>query len=236
MAKENGVFDIPDQSIVVKGVEEGSAAWMKKVTKEHGDTAPQKLERRRERLSAFSILMDQALKKLQMGKKVYISRNEKLQEETKKKLAATDPTSVDFAKISEYMGHLQLERMSQEQQYDILINQSITNQAIVEGQCLIVDCLTLREPVRSKGGKIGQLRFSVGLYACDAAFYAGKAYRRTKKMFELMAARDPLLAGSVSAEDDDEESDDAEYDDDDVVNEDDRKAIKDEIGGADFEE
>lgn len=236
MAKENGVFDIPDQSIVVKGVEEGSAAWMKKVTKEHGDTDPQKLEKRRERLSAFSILMNQALKKLQVGKKVYITRNDKAQIEKLKELGAADQKSVEFERLSEEMGQLQLQRMSQEQQYDILINQSITNQAIVEGQCLIVDCLTLREPVRSKGGKIGQLRFSSALYACDAAFYAGKAYRRVKKLFDLMAQKDPLLAGALQDGDDDEDGEETEYNDEDVVNEDDRKAIKDEIDGVEFED
>ncbi len=226
-------FGIPDQSIVKAAPAEGSAAWMKQITKEHGDTAPQKLEKRRERLSALAAAMDRGLKQFQMAKKVFITRNQKMQDAAVKKLSGLTEGSPDFTQVSEYVANLQLERQSQEQQFDLLIDQKITNMAMVEGLCLLVDCTSLREPVKSKNGKIGMLRFSSALYNCDAAYYSTKAYNRLKKLFDLMAAQNPLLAGVVQNDEDEEEDGVQEYEDDDVVTEDDRKQIKKDLEESD---
>ncbi len=233
MSKTNtqkSAFDVQDNSIVVSGPVEGSAAWMKKVAREHGDTNPQKLEKRRERLSSLATLLERGLKQIQVAKKVYLTRNQKQQDALAAKMKALPQDGKEFEALSEHLAGLQMERQGQEQQYELLIDQKITNMGMIEGLCLIVDCSTLREPVKSKSGKVGQLRFSHALYACDAAYYAGKTYRRVKKYFDIMAAQDPLLAGAVSGADDDEEDgEEATYDDEDVINEDDRKAIQKEI-------
>ncbi len=228
---QKSAFDIPTQSLAVKSNgDEGSAAWMKRISKEHGDTNPQKLEKRRERLSVLAAQMERDLKAFQMSKKVYLVRNQKLQDEAIKKLKTLPQDGKDFSDVSEQLGQIQLERQAQEQNYELLIGQKISNMAMVEGMCLIVDCMTLRESVKSKSGKVGLLRFSSALYACDGAWYAGKSYRRIKKLYDVMAAQNPLLAGSLDAEDDEEEGEDTVYDDEDVVTEEDRKKIKEDLG------
>lgn len=232
-------FDIQDQSIVVAAQDEGSVAMMKKIAKEHGDTAPQKLEKRRERLSSLATLLERDLKQLQMSKKVYLLQNQKKQDEVMKKMKPLPQDGKDFIFLSERLAEMVLERQLQEQQYELLIGQKITNMGMIEGLCLLVDCMTLREPVKSKSGKVGQLRFSSALYNCDAAYYAGKTYRRLKKLCDTLIARDPLLAGALAAEPDDDDEEDGEettYDDEDVVTDDERKKIKeaatsDDLGG-----
>lgn len=223
-------FDIPTQSIVKAGDGEGSAVWMKKINKEHGDTAPQKLEKRRERLSSLAALMERGLKQLQMWKKVYLARNQKQQEVQAFKLKSLEKGSAEIPLTEQRLMELQAEREAQSQQYDMLIDQKITNMAMVEGLCLVVDCSSLRETVKSKSGKVGMLRFSSALYTCDAAWEMTKVYNRLRKVFDLLSTTNPLLAGVAEAkeEEDDEGEEGPEYDDEDVVNEDDRKKIKEE--------
>lgn len=226
---QKNAFDIPTQSII-KASDEGSAEWMKKVNKEHGDTAPQKLEKRRERLSSLAALAERGLKQLQMSKKLCLTRNQKQQEGLALKLKAIQSDSAEYAALAERLLELQAERESQAQQYDLLIDQKITNMATIEGLCLTVDCLSLRETVKSKSGKVGMLRFSTALYTCDAAWEVTKVYNRIRKLYDLMAAQNPMLAGVVDAkgEVDEEIEEGPEYDDEDVVNEEDRKKIKEE--------
>lgn len=221
------VFDIPDQSLATtEVVDSGSAAWMKKITKEHGDTSPQKLEKRREKISVYAQIIEDAVKNLQIQKKLYLARNQKLINEKTAALKEAKKDSEPYIALSAYIDALQTERQQQEQNFQLLIQQSITNSAMVEGLCLIVDSLTLREPVKSKSGKIGMLRFSGALYMCDAAYYATKLYNRTKKMHDIMVSQNPALAAVLE---DDEGEEDAEYEDDDVVNEDDRKQIRKDL-------
>ncbi len=230
-------LDIPTQSIVrADEPAEGSAAWMKQVAKDHGDTSPLKLEKRREKMSVFYQLMQRSLEGLRMQKKQATVRNKKIEEEALKKLRDTQEDSPDFARLGEYVGRVQLEKMSQEQQYDLLINQQIVNMTLVEGLCLIVDSVTLRETVKSKNKKVGMLRFSNALYACDATLYSVRTYNRLRKLTEMLAATNPLLAGSIDSGADDEEDGDEDggYDDDDVVNEEDRKKIREEVEGVDL--
>ncbi len=231
MKPEKPIFDIPDQSLVKSEPAENSAAWMKRVAKEHGDTSPQKLELRRAKLSHLAQLMESSIKNHQMQKKLFITRNQKAQDAALKKLATLQEGTADHTNVSEYVAGLQLERLSQEQSFGLMIQQSITNSAMVEGLCLVVDSLTLRETVRSKKGKIGTLRFSSTLYAYDAADYAVKTYRRLRKFYDLLAASQPLVAGALDKDDDDEEEENENgYDDEDVVDESDRKKIKEDLG------
>ena len=227
----SGGFDIPTQSLVKIEPKEGSAAWMKEASKEHGDTSPQKLEKRRDRLSHLILLMEKALKQLQTQKKIFISRNQNAQSVIEK--------AAKSGKLDEAAAAAQADLLKQEfeqtiQQYDLLIDQKITNMALVEGQCLVVDCMSLREKVKSKSGKIGYIRFSNTLYACDAAWYAGKVSRKLKKAYDLLLAMNPMLAGALKDSDDDEEEEEndtgVEYSDEDVVDEADRKKIKEDIG------
>lgn len=226
-------FDIPDQSLVkADSPAEGSAAWMKKFSKEHGNTEPQALEERRERLSNVVSLMRKSIEKLQVDKKVYVTRNEKMQKEIAAKIKTVVKDSPEFGVLSQNLSGLQIELMGQEQQYGLLIEQKMTSMAMIEGLCLVTDCLTLRAKVKAKSGKFGYMRYSATLYGCDSAYDVGRLYRRTKKMFDLMALRDPILAGSVKDEDDDDEDgeDGAEFEDGDVVSAEDRDKIKEEMG------
>ncbi len=232
---EKGGFDIPTQSLAKIEPKEGSAAWMKEASREHGDTGPQKLEKRRDRLSHLVLLMEKGLKQLQAVKKSFIAKNAKERSE----IRAAAKTPSQLAVVDSQLAEMKSVEEQMIQQYDMLIDQKISNMALVEGQCLIVDCMSLREKVKSKGGKVGYVRFSSALYNCDAAWYAGKTSRKLKKVYDAMLALNPMLAGALKDDEDkeDEEEDDTatEYDDEDVVDESDRKKTKDEIEGVDFE-
>jgi len=226
----NKGFSIPDLSITKKEEPEGSAAWMKSAAKEHGDTDPQKLEKRREKVSVFAAMMDKSLQALQLSKKQYLLRNQKLQENLAKSIAKMQSEGTPIDEAGRQMADLQMERIGQEQQYEMLINQQITNMAMVEGLCLIVDSLTLRESVKSKSGKKGMVRYSVALYSMDTALHSIKFYNRMKKLYDLMAAQNPKLAASLDAVDDEGDENEETYEDEDVVSDDDRKKIRDEAG------
>ncbi len=234
MAKSNGMenngFDIPVTSLA-KAHEEGSpAAWMKEVAKEHGDTDPLAVERRRVRLTSYVVAMDSHLKKMQMQKKLFIVRTAKEMKEFEDKSPESPEKQQQLAQMRAY-------REQEIVRYETLINQCMFQVASVDAQCLAVDCLSLRDDVKSKSGKKGKLRFSACVYNLDAAEFTRKTYNRMRKLYELLANQNPLTAGTVSQDDDDDgnEPDDVVYDDEDVVTEEDRKAIKKEIEGEDFE-
>ncbi len=228
-------FGVPDQSIVKAAPAEGSAAWMKKVAKDHGNTAPQKLEKRREVLSHLVSALNTGLKKFQMAKKVDLVRGKKALAEANKNLSALAEGSPEHTQARGAIKNAEQELQNREQQFDLLIEQKMTNMAMIEGLCLIVDCTSLRETVKSKSGKIGRLRFSSALYSADGSMYSIKAYNRLRKLYELLAAQNPLLAGAIQDNDkeDEEEEGIEEYEDDDVVTDDDCKQIKKDLEESD---
>src|SRR5882724_6369971 len=82
MAKSNGTengggFNIPVTSLAKKEATDSQAAFLKQVTKEHGDTDPLALEKRRCLLTEQMIGMKGHLKKLQMDKKLFMVRSAK---------------------------------------------------------------------------------------------------------------------------------------------------------------
>lgn len=225
MANGSEGFEIPDQSIVKVKAEEGSVAWMKAVTKEHGDTDPQKLERRRERLSAFSVKLEDQLKSYQAQKKFNSVKFKEEYDKRKLALSKAKDGTPEYASASASLSEIEAERQATEQQYDILISDIAFKCAMIEGQCLLVDCLTLREPVKSKSGKIGLFRYTSALYACDTAYNSARTYNRTKKLYELLAEQYPAAAAKLS-ETDDEEDQESEIDDADVVTSEERRKIQ----------
>ncbi len=229
MAKKDneGGLDIPVTSLAKTDDPGSHASWLKEVTKEHGDTDPLALERRRCRLTAYVAEMDNSLKALQMEKKVFIARSRK-EIEAYRKNNPTDP------EIEAKIAHMQGMQQQEIRNYGILINQAMFQVASVDAQCLAVDMLSLRDDAESKSGKKGKLRFSSCLYTMDAAEFARKGYKRIKKLHELLAAQNPLIAGALDDSDDDsDDGDDAKYDDQDVLSDDERKQIKKEVANDD---
>ncbi len=240
MAKTNGTnggFNIPSTSLAKTEAPEGSAAWLKSAAKEHGSTDPQKIEKRRERLSAWIATMEIGLKTTKMQKKQFLVRNQKMLDDAKTELESFSKDSASpqqFAEAAKKLDGLTMYRAQQEQQFDMLIEQKIFNIASIDAQCLIVDCLSLRESVKSKSGKTGLLRFSSALYNMDGADFSQRAYRRLRKLYDLTAALNPLVAAQLEkdeVDEDVEESGEAEYADEDVVSEEDRKNIRKEVEG-----
>ncbi len=229
MAKEK--FDIPSQSIVKAAPAEGSADWMKRISKEHGDTAPQKLEKRREKLSVFAKLQEDNYKNLQIQKKQYIVHNQKMEADLLKQLTALTKATPEHTNIENQISMVRRARQDQEQAFSLLISQSMYQSASIEALCLIVDSLTLRETAKSKSGKVGMLRFSNCLYALDSAYYSEKGYNRLRKLFDLFAAAFPAAVATLKEDEDEEQEDPSEYEDDDVMTEEDRQKVKKELEG-----
>lgn len=228
-------FDIDQSLATTKPSSEDSTAWMKKVAMQHGDTDPQKLEKRREKLSVYAQIVEDSAKGMKMQLRLFLTRNQKEIDRVTTALKKIGEPKEDkdkqaFETMSGQLAQLYVDRDQQSQSYTLLIQQAITNSAIVEGLCLIVDSLTLRDTVKSKKGKIGTLRFSSCLYGYDAADYARKSYNRTRKLYDLIAAQNPLIAADPDTKDDDDEDEgETEFDDEDVVSTEDRQNVRKEV-------
>lgn len=236
MAKSNGALpgiELPETSLAKKnaGPAEGSKEWMAALVAEHGDTAEEKLQQRRERLSALTVLVDRGLKRMQAQKKAYIASNNEQQrvlltalEKLKKDGKDGDK---DFDALSERIASVQLERYQQEAYFENLITQTTVQLAMVEGQCLIVDSVTLREEVTSKSGKTGHVRYSSALIQDAIAGDIYRVYRRLRKVHDLLIRVFPETA--PLADDDDEGRDEADVRDEDIATPEERKAIRRQV-------
>lgn len=241
MAKTTGkqdgsILDLPSTSLAKVEAVEGSAKWMKEIAKEHGDTDPQKLEKRRVRLGAFVGLMERSLERLKMRQKLFLVEAKKRENELQDSLGKAEGSGEEYVKIQHSMASFKLMQQQQLDQFEVMIDQKITHLAMVDGICLTVDCVSIRDDVTSKGGKKGRVRWTQALYTMDASDEAHRLYNRSRKLYDLVeqvAAKLGITAPSI-VDPDDEGSDTQEFEDEDVVDEQDKKAIRKEVDGDEF--
>lgn len=204
---------------IAKPRESNHKRWLKKRVKEHGDTDPMKLEERRQRLSAYITIIEQGLKDIQQQKKLELARNAAQQEKA----------------VESHIEELKMQAIAISAQYNMLITQTTSNLASIEAQCLQIDCMTLREPVKSKrSAKAGLVRWSIALMIDTMV---DDAYRIHKRLIKLMAVMATLVPPDVMAslkldESDDPPDDDTEVSDEDIFTEEDKKKVQDQVAGG----
>ncbi len=112
-------------------------------------------------------------------------------------------------------------------QYELLLMQQMTNYTLIETMCLMIDSTTIRDEVRTKGGKVGYTRWSQAMIMDSIAGDVSKMYKRMRKI------HDALAPGIVAPEDTDEDTEE-EFtgSENDVVTREDREKIKESMNGV----
>lgn len=198
---------LPSVGLARKPPKEYSREWMQQRIVEHGSTLPLKLERRRQKLSGCSALLERAVKMVQEAKKEIISESEGQRVKIKSSIKDSTERESELANLAcnckeRVMG------------YEMALGGFVAQQGILEALTLIVDSLTLRAAVPGANGQIkGYTRFSVANYAQEqvgASLWElrlvealAEKHLGPEKMTELRTAEES--EGSDTLEVDDEE-------------------------------
>ncbi len=239
MAKSQGpfqTFEIPTNALAKVAPKEGSAAWMRKQALEHGSTDEQKLEKRRKCLSAYLLTMQDHLKALQTQKKLFLADSQKREKETLTAIEKAEAKSDEAARLQQQLSNILVLRDQQKIQFGMALNQQVYQMAMLDGQCLCVDMMSIQiRGVEGRGGKKGTIRASMAAYTMDAAQEAARVYNRVRKVTDAFCEKYGVPLPMDDPEDYGEDKPD-EYEDDDVVDEQDVKQIKKEVKGGDDDE
>ena len=222
--------EMPSMSLAKSAPKQGTKEWYKAFAKEHGDTDdPRKIEFRRNRLSMQIAVIDNVIKNVQNAKKTLpIQRAEHIA--SFMKLRAKQAEALDAAarvifdlETQQQVALLQDDLSQRLVAYEITIAQLTASLAQIEGECLIVDSLTMRFHGRSPiTGKKGYLRYTAADWLHDMSLDATRCLTAMRKAFKQS----------------DEEEDDFYYrfgleevPDEELVDEEDKKKIHEEVHG-----
>ncbi len=215
---EDAVPDMPTIALA-KSTAEGSTPWLKKQIKEHGDTDPQKLEARRAKLSGLSSVISDGLARMKTEQKANSA-----------KILRDIAVAQEKNESKDLIAQLEEQRVVSDSQYSMLIEQRTVNFAMIEALCLIVDSVTVRDEGENiSTGKKGLIRVSAASVADETGVITAKLYRRFKKLYDLLAAANPMVAPKDDDPNDEGEDEIANISDDDIVTREQREEIKKEV-------
>ncbi len=227
---------LPTISLAKREAKEGSREWLDQVTHEHSKTSPQQLERRRLRLSSLATIVDRCIRNVQIQKKVLASSTRKMRdaalaerEVAKKSIVKENITAFD-AETDRMLSEIDAAFQNQIINFEVTIAQLTGQLASIEGNCLIVDCLSVRHDVKPKGKKLkwGKTRWSVATFISEMGLHMFETNVMVKEIFKKILDADAADAlervEKVVAEDVEDD-----VDDEDIVTEDDEEDVKKEV-------
>ncbi len=211
---------LPTISLAKTEPKNGSKEWLHKVTHESSKTEPLELERRRLRLAALATTVDMVIQKVQVQKKIMLSSSLKMRKANEANRAAARASLVQQtenqislaafdAETERDLAEMEASFAQQELQYEITIANLTGQLANIEGQCLIIDCVSLRHDAVNKGKtKYGKVRWSIAEFLHDLGMDIMMVRAMTAEMYKSHGDADELEKSLV---------DDTETADEDIV-------------------
>ncbi len=220
------ILQLPDMSLARGDLSESSPEYLREFVKEHGSTAPLKIERRRKKLSPWVDFVEKAIGKAQTFKKASqaeISRVINAVEAALKKAEA----GPEKDQLMQQYGALKWQKVAQEYELNEQVRRCIVDFCMVEGICLVIDSLTIRATVQNtKTGKKGKRRYTVAGIVSDV----GVDTEYGVGLWRMVAKRwfpDGIVPPEFNPESESfRKDDDGEIDDDDVMSDEEEREIE----------
>jgi hypothetical protein len=219
-----GEFSMPSIALAKTDAAEGSRAWFRDAIKEHGSTNPLKIEKRREKLTVWAQMIERTIKQVQLAKRAMLAEKEKQLKAIKAQRNAAKPIVTKDAQWDLETDRILFEMESQFNQgilsYEITLGNFIADLANIEGHCITIDCLTLREMGVSKSGKKGRVRHTAARYLFDCGYSSLTVLEILKHVFK------DQLGEEFFKDDEDESAAKLNADDEDILSDEELAAEK----------